>query len=585
MRKREPQLDEEDPFATPRIPFTEIPVYKELSEAFPSIEEDFFRTPLSEDDRKNALYTCTKTSSMSYVPPLLNDSASTAYVYRKIQDNPGVIVADDPDIVFSNTMRVLLSEIATAVTQNILDNLHKGMKFPGRIKQIVLNEIKLLMNQNAFDAFLASKKKEMRKRRDQLFCKRHQVAVSCEASGSNVAMSQTAAASTTIAPSIHPQLNHQNFWGRGHGRGSHPKHSPPVKSSEFLGKRPRKRVSVETQSGPPVGECLAIFWSVWTKLTGSQWVWDIVVKGFQTPLRDLKPSTTDSNDSLTSLFVVQGRLDGLRPSKRPSTTKGPNRLNEEDGTAPQTTFSGGGAKLTIHLRRHMIKMDPAAHAVLKDEVASLLAKKTIEEVNTRDPGFYSDLFVIPKKTGGLRPGSSQRGQEIIEHRENRIDMSIELRRESSGDFSCSSSETSNSQEVIRIEEPITVESEVLEVDNTYPGIDAYQHQEAIDSIICAPAPEFCWKKLPKLQLGNMGQSLHMSSMESNPTNNSEGAPETSTNYTGNSTMEDSDLVPRPAETIVQSTFVTTSDNGNTRHKKRKIADVEEQSLAPDGMEN
>ncbi|OLY77755.1 hypothetical protein AYI68_g8210 [Smittium mucronatum] len=69
-------------------------------------------------------------------------------------------------------------------------------------------------------------------------------------------------------------------------------------------------------------------------------------------------------------------------------------------------------------------------------------------------------------------GSPPRGREIIEHRENDIKMSIELYRESSGDVSCSSSGTSNDQEVIRNEEPIAIESEVLDVDsNTYRSSD------------------------------------------------------------------------------------------------------------------
>ncbi|OLY78465.1 hypothetical protein AYI68_g7485 [Smittium mucronatum] len=93
------------------------------------------------------------------------------------------------------------------------------------------------------------------------------------------------------------------------------------------------------------------------------------------------------------------------------------------------------------------------------------------------------------------------------------------------------------------------------------------------------------EKLSSLQLGNMEQSLRLPSIESNSKNDPEGAPETSKNYAGNYAMEDSDLFPRPAETIFQSKIVTTSDNCNTRPKKRKITDVEEQALVPDGMEN
>ncbi|OLY78619.1 hypothetical protein AYI68_g7326 [Smittium mucronatum] len=128
MRKKESQFDEEDPSVNPRIPVTELSIYKKLSGAFPSIKD-----------------------SMSYVPQPLNDSASTAvkkldtklhaiqntlsqttrpidyYVHRKIQKNLGIIVAEDPDSSFSNAVWALLSKIATTVVQNRLGNLHKGM--------------------------------------------------------------------------------------------------------------------------------------------------------------------------------------------------------------------------------------------------------------------------------------------------------------------------------------------------------------------------------------------------------------------------------------------------------------------------
>ncbi|OLY84785.1 hypothetical protein AYI68_g1039 [Smittium mucronatum] len=198
MRKREPQFNEEDPFVTSRITFSKLSVYTELSETLPSIEENFSRTPLSEDDHKAALYSCPKTSPMSYVSPPLNDSALFA-------ENPEIIVAEDPDIVFSNTMRFLLSDIATTVTHNRLDNLHIVMELPGRVKQIFETEIKPLMDQNAFYALLASKKTKALMSLAQPFRKRQQVAVSYEASGSNVVTEQTTAAATTPDQAVAPK--------------------------------------------------------------------------------------------------------------------------------------------------------------------------------------------------------------------------------------------------------------------------------------------------------------------------------------------------------------------------------------------
>ncbi|OMJ15904.1 hypothetical protein AYI69_g8036, partial [Smittium culicis] len=40
----------EDPFISTRIPITDLAVCPELIEALPSIEDDFFRTPLSEEE-------------------------------------------------------------------------------------------------------------------------------------------------------------------------------------------------------------------------------------------------------------------------------------------------------------------------------------------------------------------------------------------------------------------------------------------------------------------------------------------------------------------------------------------------------
>ncbi|PVU88097.1 hypothetical protein BB561_006029 [Smittium simulii] len=126
----------EDEFITTRAPASELKIYPMLKDALPSIEEDFFRIQLTEEERKDAIYSCPRSSFMNYLPPPLNESASTAvkkadstlheiqvalaqatrpvdyYVYRIIQDNPG-ITSDDPQFLFADTVRVLLSDIAT----------------------------------------------------------------------------------------------------------------------------------------------------------------------------------------------------------------------------------------------------------------------------------------------------------------------------------------------------------------------------------------------------------------------------------------------------------------------------------------
>ncbi|OMJ19666.1 hypothetical protein AYI69_g6531 [Smittium culicis] len=53
-------------------------LYPELIEELPSIEEAFFRTPLTEEERKKTIHSCTRNSLMNYQPPPLNDSTSTS---------------------------------------------------------------------------------------------------------------------------------------------------------------------------------------------------------------------------------------------------------------------------------------------------------------------------------------------------------------------------------------------------------------------------------------------------------------------------------------------------------------------------
>ncbi|OLY81930.1 hypothetical protein AYI68_g3960 [Smittium mucronatum] len=162
-------------------------VYKKLSEALNLNEEYFFQTPLTEEDQNTALIACQRTISMNYIPPPLNDSASSSVnnldttlhkiqtmlaqvirpidyeLHRKIQDNQGIITTEYPDISFANTMWVLLFDIAASVTQSRIDNLHNRMELLRRVKRIFDTEKNLLTGQDAFDALLAKKKTETRK--------------------------------------------------------------------------------------------------------------------------------------------------------------------------------------------------------------------------------------------------------------------------------------------------------------------------------------------------------------------------------------------------------------------------------------
>ncbi|PVU89976.1 hypothetical protein BB561_005094 [Smittium simulii] len=117
----------EDFHVTARIPVTDLTVYPEYIEALPCIEEDFFRSLLTVKKRKNALYFCPKTSSMNYIPPPLNDSASSA-VKKTDSALYGIQFHSAGNKAY--ILLPLFSDIAATVTQVRLDNVHKGMGLP-----------------------------------------------------------------------------------------------------------------------------------------------------------------------------------------------------------------------------------------------------------------------------------------------------------------------------------------------------------------------------------------------------------------------------------------------------------------------
>ncbi|OMJ15732.1 hypothetical protein AYI69_g8101 [Smittium culicis] len=56
----------------------ELTFYLKLNEAIPSIEEDFYRSALTETENKEAGQSCSKSSGMAYLPPPLNDATLSA---------------------------------------------------------------------------------------------------------------------------------------------------------------------------------------------------------------------------------------------------------------------------------------------------------------------------------------------------------------------------------------------------------------------------------------------------------------------------------------------------------------------------
>ncbi|OMJ20737.1 hypothetical protein AYI69_g6095 [Smittium culicis] len=220
VREKERNPKPEDPYVTTRIPVTDLTAFPELTEALPLIEEDFFRSPLTEEERKIAIHSCPRTSSMNYNPTPLNDSASSAvkkadkalygiqvaldqatrpidyFFHRRIQENHGIDTSEDTEVMFASTMRALLSDVAATVTQARLDNFHKGLKLPGKPTQLVEPDTKPLIEQEELNAII-SKNLAAKRQRVQPFRKRQQTSNNNDSNTSNSITAQSTNADVT----------------------------------------------------------------------------------------------------------------------------------------------------------------------------------------------------------------------------------------------------------------------------------------------------------------------------------------------------------------------------------------------------
>ncbi|PVU95737.1 hypothetical protein BB561_001651 [Smittium simulii] len=332
----------------------EVESYPRLIEAIPSLESDFFRSPILEEEKKGIIYKCPKFLGMKYSRPPLNEAATSAvrkndaalygiqmalanltrpindYVHSKLKDLTTRIQGNE-ELEFAHTMRKLLSDVASSITQNRINNLYKSMELPERVPQLVEPTVKPLVENEQLDALLAAKKPTARSRRNKrsLFRPRQQTAF-CTTSA-------TAQPSHNATPNT--AINDQT-----------------------------------TQS-----------------LTDNKWVKNIVEKGFKIPFRNLIP---EKPKALTKKNFISSR--GISAKQLI-----PGKLNifykKKMGVISY------GLPLTLYLHRYKRKMSKKASDAITKEVAALLAKNAIEQVKSLTPGFYSQLFSIPKKTEDLHP--------------------------------------------------------------------------------------------------------------------------------------------------------------------------------------
>ncbi|PVU96828.1 hypothetical protein BB561_000935 [Smittium simulii] len=131
--------DCDNPHEKVRAPMVEIGSYPRLIETIPSLEYEFFRSPIPEEEKKEIIYECPKFLGIKYtLPPL--DKAATPAARKNDAELCGIQMA------------------LANMTRPIDDYVHKSMELPGRVPQLVEPKLKPLVENKQLDALLSFKK-------------------------------------------------------------------------------------------------------------------------------------------------------------------------------------------------------------------------------------------------------------------------------------------------------------------------------------------------------------------------------------------------------------------------------------------
>ncbi|OMJ11058.1 hypothetical protein AYI70_g9942 [Smittium culicis] len=116
-----------DIYNVKKLPSRDLLMYPELPESLPELSQDFFKSPITDLERRKFLESCPRNSEMD--PNCLNTANA---------------------IEFAGLMRTLLSYLASQVTQLGMDGAYKASKIPGKAPQIISSSSKPLFDQKEF---------------------------------------------------------------------------------------------------------------------------------------------------------------------------------------------------------------------------------------------------------------------------------------------------------------------------------------------------------------------------------------------------------------------------------------------------
>ncbi|OMJ08718.1 hypothetical protein AYI69_g10967 [Smittium culicis] len=209
---RDVDMQEVDENYVTRPPIVDLKVPQGLIDIMPHIEEDFYKSIGCEEETKEVIQACPRSSTMNYSPPPLNENITSAakktdatlygiqialaqatrpldnFVYRKYRED-AECAKEDEGVALASAMRLILANIATNISQNRMENVYQAMSIPGKPQQLGGTTTKPLFDQEQLDKAIATIKPVKRTRLRKPFQGRQQYG-----------LYQTPASTTATAP-------------------------------------------------------------------------------------------------------------------------------------------------------------------------------------------------------------------------------------------------------------------------------------------------------------------------------------------------------------------------------------------------
>ncbi|OMJ09050.1 hypothetical protein AYI69_g10834 [Smittium culicis] len=267
----------------------------------------------------------------------------------------------DGDIILVETMRTMLADLPSTITQYRIDNIQDNGSPRTCTSSVRVDYETIVYGRSEKDSTEESLSSAPEARVRLPRC-----------NGANPA------SCPSPKPTKHLQKSRRSVPGK-----EEPKFSSKVQEFER---------SVEQTTSSPVGGRLSMFRAAWAKLTDDQLVTNIVEKRFVIPFRNIIPNKkVQRKENLLKSFPNEKAE--AQPTHRHSVRDLWKFYTRWSAPAPTAT----GHPLTLRPHRFKRKMIREASEAITREVTALLSGRTIEEMKVRTPRVLQKTLHDPKE--------------------------------------------------------------------------------------------------------------------------------------------------------------------------------------------